>query len=108
MRIARTSFPFGLADTTITTQLPLDANGFALVIKVVIPQCTDTPTATLTVYDLDGYAIFSKAAIAENTTTVIYAVAESKDIPVTPGANVSLTFTAAPVSVTPTVTFFVA
>src|SRR3972149_5662835 len=108
MRVIRVDFPFGVADTTITKKLPPSANGFALVIKVKIPQCADTPTATITVYDFDGDLVFTKATLAENAVTMIYAIAESKDTPMMPEANVNLTFTGAPGAVTPNVTFYIA
>lgn len=109
MRIGRVSFTSIVDQTSHDARLPLDCNGFALVIKVVIPDCEGTPTATLTIYDLDDYPIFTKTLIPENTTTVIYALAETKDIPVTPGARVNLTFTSAPgAGKEHSVTFFVA
>lgn len=96
MRIGKLNLVSVGSATSIDGYLPLDCNGFALVIKVIIPDCTGTPTATLTIYDLDGYAIFTKSGIPENATTIIHALTESKDIPVTPGAKVNLTFTSAP------------
>jgi|SRR3989304_8865474 len=108
MRVIRVEFPFSSTDLVITKKLPPIANGFALVIKVDIPQCADSPTATLSIYDFDGDLVFSKGSIAENAVTIIHAIAESKDIPLMPEANVSLTFSAAPVSVTPNVTFYIA
>lgn len=107
MRIARLNFPFVAGQTSNTQKLPLDAFGFALVIKIDIPDCTGTPMATLSIYDPDGDLVFTKGSIAENMVTMIHAIAEAKDIPLIPDGDAVLTFTGAPGIVSPNVTFYV-
>ncbi len=108
MKVIRLSIPFAAGETAVSRKVPYGGNRFALVIKVKIPDCTDTPTATLAIYDLDGDLLFSKASLAENAVTIIHAIAESKDIPLMTGATVTLTFTGAPGAVTPEITFYTA
>lgn len=61
----------GAGATTGTTDLPGTVNGMLGAIRVTVPQLDGTTTVTLTVCDEDAIVMFTKASIAENTTTVL-------------------------------------
>lgn len=106
MRVARIQFKYTGTETVKDGLLPLDADGFGLVIKVTIPSVSGSPTATLSIYDLDGDLVFSKDNILPDRTTILHAIAENKDIPLIPGARVTLAFTTAPGDSTSRVTIY--
>jgi len=69
MTRAKHSFTYD-ATTTTATAKAVNESGFIRSIAVVMPNFTNSITATLSVKDVDGYEVISKASIAENATTV--------------------------------------
>jgi hypothetical protein len=57
------------ATTTTLTQTLMES-GFAELVNVVMPNFTNGVTATVTVKDVDGYTVWTKATISENATTL--------------------------------------
>jgi len=68
LRIAGTG-AFGAADTTKTFSIYV--NGHMSDVAVVMPNFTNAPTATLTIEDEAGVVLYTKAAIANNATTIV-------------------------------------
>lgn len=73
--IAKRNFPLVLSYLDNATTIVSDAtqmNGLLRGIQITAPDLDSTNTYSLTIKDADGYTIFTKASLVENTTTTVY------------------------------------
>jgi hypothetical protein len=56
--------------TTLTLTETIMENGFVEMVNVVMPNFTNPITCTVTVKDVDGYTVWSKASNANNHVTL--------------------------------------
>lgn len=75
MRVEQIDVPVtitaGAGATTGTGYLPVGLRGMLGAVRVEVPQMDGTTTVTITIHDEDDVAMFTKASVAENATTVL-------------------------------------
>lgn len=83
------SFTVLASGLTYDSTIPGSAlEGISKVIKVKFPDVANVVTLTINIYDPDGDLLYTKAAIAKNTITII----DDKCVPCWSGGKVNLTF----------------
>lgn len=72
-KIKRVEFPLTIANngTTISSAF-VGLFGILRGLKVKIPDLTSSNTITVSITDEDGKTVYSKASVAENTTTFVF------------------------------------